>query len=105
MWHSLLAVSGATLCCSAGFSLQWRLLLWSAALGVRASVVEHAYSVVVALRPWRAWAALVVAHRLGSCGPWASLLHIMWDLPGPGIETMSPVPLQSFVNIVSFVEW
>ena len=27
--------------------------------------------------------------RLNSCGAWASLLHI-WDLPGPGIEPVSP---------------
>ena len=25
-----------------------------------------------------------------SCGSWAYLLHGMWDLPGPGIEPMSP---------------
>ena len=25
-----------------------------------------------------------------SCGLWASLLHGMWNLPGPGIEPMSP---------------
>ena len=28
--------------------------------------------------------------RLSSCGAWALLLHGMWDLPGPGIEPMSP---------------
>lgn len=86
-------------------SLQGRLLLWSTALGVWASVAEHVYSVVVVLRPWGAWAALVSARGLGSCGAQASLLHSMWGLPGPGIEPMSPVPLQSSVNIVSSVEW
>ena len=29
-------------------------------------------------------------HRLSSCGAWAKLLHGMWDLPGPGIEPVSP---------------
>ena len=29
-------------------------------------------------------------HRLSSCGTRAQLLHGMWDLPGPGLEPMSP---------------
>ena len=29
-------------------------------------------------------------HRLSSCGARAQLLRGMWDLPGPGIEPMSP---------------
>ena len=29
-------------------------------------------------------------HRLSSCGTWASLLHGTQDLPGPGIEPVSP---------------
>jgi len=29
-------------------------------------------------------------HRLSSCGAQASLLQGMWDLPGSGIEAMSP---------------
>ena len=44
------------------------------------------------------WASVVVVHgvssfssqslehRLNSCGPWASLLCSVWDLPGPGIK-------------------
>ena len=28
--------------------------------------------------------------RLGSCGTRASLFRSMWDLPGPGLEPMSP---------------
>ena len=27
--------------------------------------------------------------RLSSCGSWAQLLRIMWDLPRPGLEPMS----------------
>ena len=49
-----------------------------------------------------AWASVVVAHGLSSCGSWAlecrlsscgtraQLLRGMWDLPGPGIEPVSP---------------
>ena len=29
-------------------------------------------------------------HRLSSCGARAQLLRSMWDLPGPGLEPMSP---------------
>ena len=48
------------------------------------------------------WASAVVAcglsscglrapeHRLSSCGAQAQLLCVMWDLPGPGLEPMSP---------------
>ena len=35
-------------------------------------------------------ASVVVAHSLRSCGPWAQLLFGMWDLPGPGMEPVSP---------------
>ena len=29
-------------------------------------------------------------HRLSSCGAWALLLRGKWDLPGPGLEPVSP---------------
>ena len=35
-------------------------------------------------------AFLIVEHGLSSCGLRAQLLHSMWDLPGPGVEPMSP---------------
>ena len=60
---SLVALSG-------GFSLRWLLLLRARALGALASVV--------------------VACRLSSCGSRAQLLCGMWDLPGPGLEPVSP---------------
>ena len=28
-------------------------------------------------------------HRLNRCGAWAELLCGMWDLPGPGVESVS----------------
>ena len=31
----------------------------------------------------------LLTHRLSSCGLWAQLLHGMWDLPGPGLESWS----------------
>ena len=68
---TLVVANRATLCCSArasrcsGFSY---CRAW--ALGTRASVVA--------------------ACRLSSCGTRAQLRHGMWDLPGPGIEPVSP---------------
>ena len=40
-------------------------------------------------------ASLVAEHRLqtrrlSNCGSRAHLLHSMWDLPGPGLEPVSP---------------
>ena len=59
-----------------------------------ASLVEHRLS--------SAWASVVVARGLSSCGFWAlehrlnshdtgtQLLYGTWDLPGPGVEPVSP---------------
>ena len=51
----------------------------------------------------RAWslgtqASVVVAHGLSSCGAWALLFCGMWDLPGPGIEPMSPALAGRFLT-------
>ena len=56
------------------------------------------------------WASVVVAHRpsscgsralecrLSSCGAWAELLRSMWDLPGPGLEPVSPALAGRFLT-------
>ena len=36
-------------------------------------------------------------HRLSSCGTQASSLRGMWDLPGPGLETVSPALAGGFL--------
>ena len=36
-------------------------------------------------------ASVVAAWGLSSCGALAQLLRSMWELPGPGIEPVSPV--------------
>ena len=58
------------------------------------------------------WASVVVARglsscdsqalerRLSSCGARALLLHSMWDLPGPGIEPVSPALGGGFLTTV-----
>ena len=55
------------------------------ALGMRASVVWHVGSAVV-------------PRRLSSCGARAYLLHGMWDLPGPGLEPVSPALAGGFLT-------
>ena len=56
------------------------------------------------------WASVVVArrlsscgsraleHRLSSCGTQALLLRGMWDLPGPGLEPVSPALAGRFLT-------
>ena len=50
---------------------------------------------IVVRRPLTVVAPLVAEHRLltrrlSSCGSQAQLLRGMWDLPGPGLEPVSP---------------
>ena len=45
-----------------------------------------------------AWA---LEHRFSSCGARASLLRGMWDLPGPGLEPVSPA-LGEALKVKSF---
>ena len=33
----------------------------------------------------------ILEHRLNSCGTWALVFHGRWDLPGLGMESVSPV--------------
>ena len=75
--------AGATLCCGAwashcgGFSCcgAWALGTWASI------VVAHGLS---------SCGSQALEHRLSSCGAWAYLLCGTWDLPGPGLEPVSP---------------
>ena len=101
----LLAVLGLR-CCPRAFSScsEWGLLFVAVH---RHLVAVHRHLIVVAFLCCRArapgaQASVVVACRLSSCdtralerrpnscGARAQLLRDMWDLPGPGLETMSP---------------
>ena len=72
-----------------------------AALGLRfcarafSSCGERGPLFIVVRGPFPVAASLVAEHRLqtrrlSSCGSWAHLLRGMWDLPGPGLEPVSP---------------
>ena len=54
----------------------------SRALGAQASVVVA--------RGLSSYGSQALEHRLSSCGARAWLLRGMWDLPGPGLEPVSP---------------
>ena len=60
------------------------------ALGMRASVV-----VACRLSSCGLW---VLEHRLRSCASRAQLLRGMWDLPGPGLEPVSPALVGRFLT-------
>ena len=79
---SLVVASGgySSLRC-AGFSQRWLL------------IAEHA-----GFSSCGARASVVVACRLSSCGTRAQLLHGMWDLPGPGLEPVSPALAGGFLT-------
>ena len=83
--------TGATLPCSApathcgGFSC-----CGAQALGTRASVVVARRLGGCGLR--------ALERRLSSCGAQAQLLCSMWDLPGPGLEPVSPVLASRFLT-------
>ena len=69
-----------------GFSLRWLLLL-------RRTGSRHAGFSSCGLR--------ALECRLSSCGARAYLLHSMWDLPGPGLEPVSPALAGGLVTAAS----
>ena len=97
---SLVAVSGGySLLRDRGFSLWWLLLLQStgsrhavfSSCGTRASVVvAHNFS---------SCGSRALECRLNSCGTWAQLVRGMWDLPGPGLQPVSPALAGRFLTI------
>ena len=81
---SLVAVSGdySSLQC-AGFSLQWLLLL--------RSMVSRRVG-------FSSCGSRALERRLSSCGARAYLLRGMWDLPRPGLESVSPALAGGFLT-------
>ena len=74
----------------AGFSLRWLLLLWSTgSRRVASVVVAHGLN---------SCGSRALERRLSSCGARASLLHGMCDLPGPGLEPVSPALADGFLT-------
>ena len=89
---SLVVASGgySSLRCTR-FSLRWLLLLWST--GSR-----HAGFSSCGTRAQQLCGSWALERRLSSCGARAQLLLGMWDLPGPGLEPMSPALAGGFLT-------
>ena len=81
----VVASGGYSLLRCTGFSLRWLLLLRS--MGSRHTGFSSC----------GLWA---LERRLSSCGTRAQLLHSLWDLPGPGLEPMSPALAGGFSTTV-----
>ena len=94
-------------CCTQAFSsCSERGLLFVAVRGLLIAVA----SLVVKAWALGVWASVVVVRGLSSCGSQALecrfrscgarayLLHGMWDLPGPGLESVSPALAGGFLT-------
>ena len=110
-----LAVLSLRCCMRAFFSYGERGLLFVAVRGlliVAASLVaEHGLQARGLQQLWHAGSVIVARglsncgsqapeRRLSSCSARAQLLHGMWDLPGPGIEPVSPSLAGGFLTTV-----
>ena len=84
--------AGATLCCGARASHCSGFSCGAQALGTRASVVVA--------RGLSSCGSRALERRLSSCGTQASLLHGICDLPGPGLEPVSPALAGGFLTTV-----
>ena len=66
-------------------------------IAVHRRLIEVA-SLCCGARALGAQASVVMARRLSSCGTRALLLRSMWDLPGPGLEPVSPALAGGFLT-------
>ena len=66
-------------------------------IAVASLVAEHGLQARGLQQLWLA-GSVVVARGLSSCGSRAQLLHDMWDLPGPGLEPVSPALAGGFLT-------
>ena len=82
------------------FSCSERGLLFAAVCGFLIAVA----SLCCGARALGAWASVVVACGLSSCGSRAKLLHSMWDPPRPGLEPVSPALAGGFFSFFFFKE-
>ena len=88
LFYLFLAAFGLR-CCARAFS----------SCGERGLLCGARASVVVA-RGLSSCSSRALEHRLSSCGARAELLCGMWDLPGPGLEPVSPALAGGFSTTV-----
>ena len=82
---------GATLPCGVGAS-------HCSGFSCRGAQVLGARTSVVVARGLSSCGSWALERRLSSCGAQAELLRGMWDLPGLGIEPMSPALAGGFLT-------
>ena len=102
-----MAALGLRCCARAFFSCAERGLLFVVVCGLLIAVASRCGAQALGAR-----ASVVVARRLSSCGSWALerrlsscsaqalLLRGMWNLPGPGLEPVSPALADGFLTTV-----
>ena len=95
-------------CCAWAFSScgEWRPLC-VAVCGLLIAVASHcgawalgAQASVVVARGLSSCDTRALERRLSSCGSQVQLLRNMWDLPGPGLEPVSPALAGGFLTTV-----
>ena len=98
------AVLGLCCCARAFSSCGERGLLFLVVRGLLTAVVslvaEHRLQARGLQQLWHV-GSVIVARRLSSCGALALLLRSMWDLPGPGLEPVSPALAGRFLTTAS----
>ena len=90
---SLLRVGFSLVVASGGYS--W---LWCSGFSCCGARALGAQASVVAVRGLSSCGSRALECRLSSCGARTSLLHSMWDLPGPGLEPVSPALAGGFLT-------
>ena len=61
---------------------------------------QGTWAPVVVARGFSSCGSRALERRLSSCGTWPQLLRSMWDLPGPGLEPVSPALAGGFLTTV-----
>ena len=83
-----------------GLSLRWLLLFQSTGSRHAGFSSCGTWASVVAARGLSSCGSQTLERRLSSCGARASLRRGMWDLPGPGLEPVSPALAGGFLTTV-----
>ena len=96
--YLFLAALGLCYCARAFSSCGERGLLFVAVCGLLIAVASFVAEHRLQAPGFRSCGAWAVERRLSSCGTQAQLLRGMWDLPGPGLEPMSPALAGRFLT-------
>ena len=92
-----LAVLDLCCCTRASSSCGERGLLFVRVRGLLIAVALGVLASVAVARGLSSCGSRALDRRLSSCGAWAELLPGMWDLPGPGLEPVSPALAGGFL--------